>query len=235
MLPAAEIETAPSTSETPIETEYNNDTSFEVSEKLCYKKKPVYDIVKRLFDIVCSLCALVVLSPVFLITALIIMIDDFGNPFFIQKRVGKNGKVFRMIKFRTMYKNAEEIKHTLMEQNESDGVHFKIKDDPRILKHAKFMRRTSIDELPQLLNILDGSMTIVGPRPFVIPEQEQLPDERLLVKPGLSCYWQLTNTNDMPIEEQISLDYKYINRRSFITDLDIIFKTIKLIFSFGNE
>ena len=235
MLPSAEIEIPVSTSEQVTEKEYNNNTQAASSVQLCFKKKPVYDFFKRFFDIVCALVALIVLSPIFIIASIIIMADDFGNPFFIQKRVGKNGKIFKMIKFRTMYKNAEEIKQSLMEKNESDGVHFKIKDDPRILKHAKFMRRTSIDELPQLFNILDGSMTVVGPRPFVISEQEQLPSERLLVKPGLSCYWQLTKTNDMPIDEQIALDYKYINKRSFATDIDIIFRTIKLIFSFGNE
>lgn len=204
-------------------------------QHLYFVEKPVYDFFKRVFDVVCSVIALVILSPVFIVSAVIIMADDFGNPFFIQERVGKNGKIFRMLKFRTMYKNADCIKHTLIDMNESDGVHFKIKNDPRILKHAKFMRRTSIDELPQLLNILDGSMTIVGPRPFVKEEQCQLPAERLLVKPGLSCYWQLTKTNDMPIEEQIALDYKYINKRSFRTDIDIILKTIKLVLSFGNE
>ena len=235
MLPTADIETAIPTVEASAEIEYNNATSFKTKEKLVYKEKPVYDFFKRVFDIVCSLGAILVLSPVFLVSIIIIIADDFGNPFFIQNRVGKNGKIFKMIKFRTMYKNAEEIKHTLMEQNESDGVHFKIKNDPRILKHAKFMRRTSIDELPQLFNIIKGDMSVIGPRPFVINEQEQLPSDRLLVKPGLSCYWQLTDTNDMPIEEQIDLDYRYINTRSFGTDIGIIFKTLKHILSFGNE
>ena len=132
-------------------------------------------------------------------------------------------------------KNAEEVKHTLMDMNESDGVHFKIRHDPRILRHSAFMRRMSIDELPQLLNIIKGDMSIIGPRPFIISEQAQLPADRLLVKPGLSCYWQLAKPDNLSIEEQIALDYKYITNRSFGTDIDIIFKTLRLIFSFGNE
>ncbi len=224
MLPTAETE-----------IEYDKAASFVVPEKPVYRKKPVYDFIKRIFDIVCSVLALIVLSPVFLVSAIVIMIDDFGNPFFVQDRVGKDGKIFRMLKFRTMYKNAEEVKHTLMDMNESDGVHFKIRHDPRILRHSAFMRRMSIDELPQLLNIIKGDMSIIGPRPFIISEQAQLPSDRLLVKPGLSCYWQLAKPDNLSIEEQIALDYKYITNRSFGTDIDIIFKTLRLIFSFGNE
>lgn len=200
-----------------------------------FKEKPVYDFFKRVFDIVASLVALFVLSPVFLITAVVIMIDDFGNPFFIQERTGFNGKKFKMIKFRTMYKDAEERKKDLLIHNEADGIHFKMKDDPRILPHAKFIRKTSIDELPQLVNVFSGTMTIIGPRPFVVKEQEQLPDDRLLVKPGLSCYWQLSDRDSMPIDEQLELDYKYIRERSFGTDISIIFKTIALIFNMGNH
>lgn len=197
-------------------------------------RKPFYDFAKRIFDIVCSLLALTVLLPIFAVICVIIMIDDFGNPFFVQDRVGKNGKVFRMIKFRTMYKNAEERKRELMELNESDGVHFKIKEDPRITRIGGFLRKTSIDELPQLFNILSGSMSIIGPRPFIISEQEQLPDDRLSVKPGLSCWWQLTDTGDMPIDEQLELDYRYIRERSFGVDLKIIFLTIASVFGRKN-
>lgn len=219
-------------------------TQGEVAEKtvledeitdIGFKEKPVYDFFKRFFDIVASLAALVVLSPIFLITAIIIMIDDFGNPFFIQERTGYNGEKFRMIKFRTMYKDAEERKKDLLEHNEADGIHFKIKDDPRILPHAKFIRKTSIDELPQLINVFFGKMTVIGPRPFVVKEQEQLPYDRLLVKPGLSCYWQLSDRERMPINEQLELDYKYIRERSFRTDFKIILKTIALIFNMGNH
>ncbi|MGN0577044.1 MAG: sugar transferase [Ruminiclostridium sp.] len=206
----------------------------ERPERCIPAKKPFYDFVKRAFDIVCSLLAVTVLLPVFAVICVIIMIDDFGNPFFVQDRVGKNGKVFRMIKFRTMYKNAEERKRELMELNESDGVHFKIKHDPRITRIGGFLRKTSIDELPQLFNILAGSMSIIGPRPFIISEQEQLSDDRLSVKPGLSCWWQLTDTGDMPIEEQLELDYRYIRERSFGVDLKIIFLTIASVFGRKN-
>lgn len=202
---------------------------------ISFRKKPVYDFFKRIFDIVASFAALIVLSPVFLITAVVIMFDDFGNPFFIQERIGYNGEKFKMIKFRTMYKDAEERKKDLLAHNEADGVHFKMKDDPRILPHARFIRKTSIDELPQLINIFFGKMTIIGPRPFVVNEQEQLPDDRLLVKPGLSCYWQLADRDSMPINEQLELDYKYIRERSFRTDFKIILKTIALIFNMGNH
>lgn len=205
------------------------------AEKIEYKKKPVYDFLKRGFDIVCSLAALVVLSPVFLITSIAIVIDDFGNPFFVQERVGFNNKLFRMIKFRSMCLNADEKKAALEEKNEYDSVHFKITDDPRITKVGKVIRRTSIDELPQLINVLKGDMSIIGPRPFIQSEQEQLPAERLKVKPGLSCYWQIEKTQNMPIEEQLELDYKYISERSFATDLKIIFRTIAVVFRMGND
>ena len=206
----------------------------EKPERCIPAQKPFYDFVKRVFDIVCSLLALTVFLPIFAVICVIIMIDDFGNPFFVQDRVGKNGKVFRMIKFRTMDKNAEERKRELMELNESDGVHFKIKHDPRITRIGGFLRKTSIDELPQLFNILAGSMSIIGPRPFIISEQEQLPDDRLSVKPGLSCWWQLTDTGNMPIEEQLELDYRYRRERSFGGDLKIIFLTIVSVFGRKN-
>lgn len=204
-------------------------TGFEL------KEKPVYDFFKRVFDIFASVFALIILSPILLVTAIIIMLDDFGNPFFIQQRTGYNGEIFKMIKFRTMYKDAEGRKQDLLVHNEADGIHFKIKDDPRILPHAKFIRKTSIDELPQLINVITGKMTIIGPRPFVVKEQEQLPDDRLLVKPGLSCYWQLSDRDSMTIEEQLELDYKYIRERSFGTDIKIILRTIALIFNMGNH
>lgn len=200
-----------------------------------FTEKPAYDFFKRVFDVVSSALALVVLSPLFLITSIVIVADDFGSPFFVQERTGKNGKVFRMYKFRTMYKDAEQRKAELADRNEADGIHFKIKDDPRILRHAKFIRKSSIDELPQLLNVIKGDMSVVGPRPFVVNEQEQLPDERLVVKPGLSCYWQLSDREEMPIEEQLDLDYKYINERSFGTDIKIILKTFMLILRMGND
>lgn len=202
--------------------------------KVKYKEKKGYEAVKRVFDISASLAALIVLSPLLLIIILLIFLTDPGNPFFVQKRVGKNGKMFNMYKFRSMHKNAEQIKNDLMEQNEADGPLFKIENDPRVTKIGSFIRKTSIDELPQLINILKGEMSVVGPRPFIPSEQEELPDQRLLVKPGLSCYWQIGGKNSLPLEDQMELDFKYIEERSVITDLKIIFKTITAVFKSDN-
>lgn len=204
------------------------DTGEKTSHEQVFipEKKPVYHFFKRAFDIVSSFCGIVVLSPVFLAVAVYIMICDFGNPFYTQKRIGKNGKPFNIVKFRTMYKDADKRKAELLSQNESDGIHFKMHDDPRIFKGGKVIRACSLDELPQLFNVLIGDMSVVGPRPFVASEQEQLPTDRLFVKPGITCFWQITFTENMPIEEQLELDYKYIRERSFLLDLKLIFLTL---------
>lgn len=188
--------------------------------------KPVYDRVKRIGDVVGSAMLLIILSPVMLATTAVIIADDFGNPFYTQTRIGKDGKPFKIYKFRSMYLDAEKKREELLKQNESKGATFKIKDDPRITKVGAFLRKTSIDELPQLLNILKGDMSIIGPRPFIPSEQELLPPDRLLVKPGLSCYWQIGGKNELSEAEQIALDRKYIHERSVMTDIKIICKTI---------
>lgn len=218
-----EIKTTATASEVNIETAEEVQI---VKNDIGFKKKPVYDFFKRIVDILVSVVALTVGLPVFIIIALIIMIDDFGNPFYMQERIGKNGKAFNMLKFRTMYRHADAMKVDLMAGNEYESVHFKMSNDPRITRVGKFLRRTSLDELPQILNIFLGNMTIIGPRPFLKVEQDQLPSDRLLVKPGLSCYWQLADTVKMSNEDQLELDYKYIRERSVKTDLEIIFKTI---------
>lgn len=202
--------------------------------KVKYKEKTAYDIIKRVFDIVASLFALILLSPLLLVISIIVFVSDWGNPLFVQDRVGKNGKKFRMYKFRSMYKNAEQVKDELMSQNEVDGPLFKITNDPRVTKIGSFIRKTSIDELPQIINILKGEMSVIGPRPFIPSEQAQLPDERLLVKPGLSCYWQIGGKNSLSVEEQMELDFKYIEDRSFLTDLKIVFRTIGAVFKSDN-
>lgn len=217
--------------------EVNIETTEEVQiikNDIGFKKKPIYDFLKRMVDILVSVVALTVGLPVFIIIALIIMIDDFGNPFYMQERIGKNGKAFNMLKFRTMYRHADAMKVDLMAGNEYESVHFKMSNDPRITRVGKILRRTSLDELPQIINILTGSMTIIGPRPFLRVEQDQLPADRLLVKPGLSCYWQLADTVKMSNEEQLELDYKYIRNRSVKTDLEIIFKTIMSVVKGSN-
>jgi len=223
---------------TPVEEQVNTEAAEDVvmvKSNVILKKKPVYDFLKRTVDIVVSLVALTFGLPIFVLIALIVMVDDFGNPFFMQERIGKDGKAFNMFKFRTMYKNADAMKVDLMEQNEYDSVHFKMANDPRITKVGSFLRKTSLDELPQILNVLLGHMTIIGPRPFVRAEQDQLPSDRLLVKPGLSCYWQITDTVKMPQDEQLELDYKYIENRSIMLDIKLIFATIKMIFGGENE
>ena len=222
---------------TVVEEQVNTEVAEDVvmvKSNVVLKKKPVYDFLKRFADILISVIALTCGLPFFIIIALVIMIDDFGNPFFMQERIGKDGKAFQMFKFRTMFMHADEMKVDLMEENEYDSVHFKMSNDPRITRVGKFLRKTSLDELPQILNVLLGHMTIIGPRPFVRSEQDQLPSDRLLVKPGLSCYWQITDTVKMSNEDQLELDYKYIRNRSIKTDLEIIWSTVMLVLKGSN-
>lgn len=215
--------------------------NMQVLEKkpsdVIYEEKPVYEVCKRIFDVVCSLLALIILSPVLLIVAIVIMADDFGNPLFVQERSGRNGKTFRMLKFRSMYKDAEKRRAELLAQNEADGPIFKIAEDPRITKVGKFIRKTSIDELPQLINILKGEMSIIGPRPLPTYEQaacNEYQQQRLLVKPGLSCYTALDKHSEEDFDNWIELDMKYIRERSFATDIKIIFKTVGVVLGSKN-
>ena len=197
------------------------------------KSKRIYWNFKRTFDIIASLSALIVLGIPMLIVALLIYIDDpHGSPFFSQDRVGRDGKVFKFYKFRSMVVNAEDLLDDLQEQNEKTGPVFKMKDDPRITKIGKFIRKTSIDELPQLVNILKGDMSVVGPRPALPKEVEQYDDYarlRLLITPGLTCYWQVQdNRDDITFEEWMDMDIKYIKERTFWGDIKLIFKTVKV-------
>lgn len=196
-------------------------------------KKPIYEFFKRAMDIVCSGLALLVLSPVFLIIAIAVR-SDGGPAFYSQERVGKNGKLFRIYKFRSMCINADspEMLAKLASLNEMDGPAFKIKNDPRITKVGRFIRRTSLDELPQLINIFIGDMSIVGPRPPLVSEVAQYTDyqrQRLLVKQGLTCYWQCSGRNNINFEEWVELDLKYIRERSLWTDIKIILMTIPAV------
>ena len=190
----------------------------------------IYWKLRRAQDVTLSVLALLVLWPIMLIVALIIVIDSPGaGPIFVQTRVGRDGKEFKFYKFRSMCPNAEEKLKELLKQNEMDGPAFKMKDDPRITRVGKFIRKTSIDELPQLWNILKGDMSIVGPRPALPREVAQYNDymrQRLIVTPGLTCYWQIQpRRNDLTFEEWMELDIKYIQERSFKVDWMIIFKT----------
>lgn len=195
---------------------------------------PIFRFIKRAADIVLSLIALVVLSPVFLAVAIAIRLEDGEPIIFMQKRSGLNGKEFMMYKFRSMVKNAPELHKELLEKNEMDGPVFKLSNDPRITKVGRIIRKTSIDELPQLVNILKGEMSIVGPRPLPVYEQEQCTDyqnQRLLMKPGLTCYWQVSGRNNIGFDEWIELDLKYIKKASVLTDLGLIILTFEAVFT----
>ncbi len=196
--------------------------------------------VRRFQDVVLSMAALLVLWPVMLIVALVIVLDDpSAGPIFTQERVGRDGKIFKFYKFRSMRANAEAELEELLELNEMDGPCFKIKDDPRITRVGRFIRKTSIDELPQLLNVLRGEMSIVGPRPPIpreVAEYDVYAMQRLLITPGLTCYWQIQpHRNDLSFEEWLELDLKYISERSFLTDWKIIFKTFGAVLGMNGE
>ena len=190
-----------------------------------------YWVLRRGQDIFFSALALLLLWPIMLIVALIIYIDDpHGSPFFGQIRCGRDGKPFKMYKFRSMYVDAEDRLKDLLKDNEMDGPAFKMKDDPRITRVGRFIRKTSLDELPQLWNIFKGDMSIVGPRPALPREVElynDLQKQRMYVTPGLTCYWQIQpRRNEISFDQWMELDLKYIQERSFWVDWKIIFKTI---------
>lgn len=185
---------------------------------------------RRAQDIILSSAALLLLWPCMLLIAVIIVLDSPGaGPIFAQIRVGRDGKEFKFYKFRSMRPDAEDELETLLDSNEMDGPVFKIKKDPRITRVGRFIRKSSLDELPQLWNVLKGDMSIVGPRPPIPREVEQYDDyarQRLLVTPGLTCYWQIQKErNSLSFDEWVKLDVKYIEERSFLTDWKIIFKT----------
>lgn len=200
------------------------------------KVERVYEVLKRVIDMICSTLGLIILSPLLLIIGILIKIESKGPILFSQERVGLNGQIFRMYKFRSMVVEAEEYKEQLLEQNEMNGPMFKIKNDPRVTKIGKFIRRTSIDELPQLINILKGEMSLVGPRPSLPEEVKQFDPwmmERLRVRPGLTCYWQVSGRNDIPFEDWMKLDIKYIQDRGILLDIKLIIKTFFVLF--GDE
>ncbi len=192
----------------------------------------IYIVLKRSFDIVVSLMSLIILSPLFLLVAIIIKLDSRGPILFRQQRTGFKGKPFNMYKFRSMCIDAEDRLVELVDQNQVSGLVFKIKNDPRVTRVGKLIRKTSIDELPQLVNILKGDMSFVGPRPPIIREvQEYQPwhSLRLSVKPGLTGLWQISGRNNIGFEDMCRLDLKYIRERRLLYDLKIIFKTIPVL------
>ena len=188
---------------------------------------------KRLFDMVIASAALIILSPLLLFVVILIKAESKGSAIFKQERVGLNGEPFTMLKFRSMSENAEDLRSQLECDNEmNNGVLFKIKKDPRIARIGAIIRKTSIDELPQLVNVLRGDMSLVGPRP-PLPSEVSLYSRseraRLSAMPGITCLWQIAGRSDIPFEQQVKLDVDYIERQSLSLDLIVLIKTIPAV------
>ena len=196
---------------------------FNKSFKSYWRKKRTFDII------VTTLLMLVLFIPMMLIALLVFLDDPHGSPFYKQIRIGRHGKEFEMYKFRTMYVDADKRKEELMAQNEMDGPVFKMKDDPRITRLGKILRKISVDELPQLFNVVHGNMSLVGPRPPLPNEVSEYSDYhklRLIVTPGITCDWQIAhNRNDISFETWVEMDLNYIENRTALGDLKIIFMT----------
>lgn len=193
----------------------------------------VYELaVKRMIDIAISLVAVLVFIPLAAVVAVAIKLDSRGPVFFKQARVSRNGTLFTLYKFRSMHENADQIKHRLGHMNEAEGPVFKIKRDPRITKIGAFIRKTSLDELPQFMNVLRGEMSLVGPRPPLPQEVERYTDYqrgRLAVKPGLTCLWQVQGRSSVSFDRWVELDLEYIRRQSLWLDVTIMLKTIPAV------
>ncbi|CCG90606.1 sugar transferase [Pediococcus pentosaceus] len=193
----------------------------------------VYRFFKRMLDIVASVIGLIVLSPVFLIVSLAIKAEDRGPIFYSQVRFGKGQRPFKMWKFRSMVVDADKKLEKLLEQNEVGGAMFKMKEDPRITKVGRFTRKHSLDELPQLWNVLIGEMSLVGPRPPLereVADYSEYDKQRLIVKPGCTGFWQVTARNDVDFEGMVRLDLEYIERSSVLFDIGILFRTVAIVF-----
>ena len=193
---------------------------------------PGYRLAKRLFDLAAALGGLLLLLPLFPFIVLLIRLDTPGPLFFRQQRVGRGGRLFTCWKFRSMVVDAEDRKQDLSHLNEASGAAFKIKDDPRVTGVGRFIRRSSLDEFPQLFNVLRGEMTIVGPRPQIPSEARQYTPRqalRLMVKPGLTCLWQVSGRSQLDFEEWMALDLEYVRRRGLPLDLWILWRTLPAV------
>jgi lipopolysaccharide/colanic/teichoic acid biosynthesis glycosyltransferase len=190
-------------------------------------------VLKNLGDLYLSAIALMILSPFFLLIAIIIKLDSKGPIFYVQERIGLRGRKFNMLKFRTMVKNAESVQHILEKHNEADGPAFKIKNDPRVTRFGRILRRTELDELPQLINVFRGEMSLIGPRPPLAKEvirYERWQLRRLSVKPGITCTWQvLENRNEIPFEKWMQLDLHYIDNWTIWDDIKLFFRTLSTV------
>lgn len=221
-------------------SEFYKDQSLYLEKKknISVNTARSYLVMKRAIDIIGSFCGLVVLSILFVIIALLIKLEDpKGKVFFKQLRVGKDGKEFYMYKFRSMASDAEERLKELLALNEVSGAMFKMKDDPRVTKMGKFIRKTSVDELPQLFNVLRGDMSLVGPRPPLPREVEEYSAydrQRLLVTPGCTGLWQVSGRSNVGFDEMVELDLRYIRERSLSFDIKIILKTVLVLFGSKN-
>ena len=188
-------------------------------------------VIKRTFDLIIAIGTLLFFLPLIVLSCILIKLYDGGPIFYKSTRVGKDGKTFQMWKLRSMRTDAEELRKELLEE---DIIRFKMKDDPRVTLPGKFIRKASIDEMPQLINVIKGDMSIVGPRPPIPEEVEKYSEKekkRLSVPQGITCYWQVMGRNELSFEEQVDLDIKYIEEQSFLTDLKILLKTIPAVLS----
>jgi exopolysaccharide biosynthesis polyprenyl glycosylphosphotransferase len=220
-----------------VEFGFPSNTQPQVYELSSVKNRYVYVFFKRLFDLILSVFAIIVLSPIFIVTAIAVKLESKGPVFYSQPRASKNGKTFKMYKFRSMCVDADEKLKDLKVLNEKDGPVFKIANDPRVTKVGRIIRRKSIDELPQLINIIKGDMSIVGPRPPLLNEVEQYTPyqmHRLDVISGLTCYWQISGRSNVGFNEWVNLDIKYIKESSLWVDFKIIIKTFTtVLFGWG--
>lgn len=200
-----------------------------VEKKIIVRKDKTYLFMKRMMDCIGSGIGIIIFSPVLLLIAIIIKFEDGGPVIFKQQRVGYNGKRFFIYKFRSMRVDAEQLKQNLLKENEVKGAMFKIKDDPRVTNFGRFIRKRSLDELPQFFNVLVGDMSLVGPRPPLVEEVKKYTEyekQRLIVRPGLSGLWQISGRNNLSFSDMVELDLQYIQTRSIILDSKIILKTI---------
>ncbi|BFI98599.1 MAG: sugar transferase [Priestia megaterium] len=217
----------------PIRSTHQNNEALLAQSLITVNDSRTYLIMKRLMDVTCSILGLIFLSFVFVVIALIIKLEDPKGPvFFSQKRIGKDGKPFHMYKFRSMVTNAEEKLQELLKYNETTGAMFKMKNDPRITRVGRFIRKTSIDELPQLFNVLKGEMSLVGPRPPLKREVDEYTEydmQRLLVTPGCTGLWQVSGRSNIGFKEMVELDLKYIKTRNCKVDVKLVLKTVKIM------
>ncbi|GIO31971.1 MULTISPECIES: sugar transferase [Paenibacillus] len=222
----------------PLKNTLETGRQFDVIPLFEIKNRNWFWFVKRMQDIVLSLLGLILLSPLLLLVALMIKAESpKGAVIFAQTRVGKNGKPFKMYKFRSMVADAEAMLGDLMDKNEISGAMFKIKNDPRVTRIGRLIRKTSLDELPQLVNVLKGDMSLVGPRPPLpreVADYTSYDMMRLLVVPGCTGLWQISGRNHVGFREMVELDLEYIRNQSFIKDIVILCKTVKVLFGANN-